>query len=516
MPMIAIFPDMLKNTAMRGRNLHAIGFAVLVALLLLERALCFTGLNAKFSDSDQTLMWLGARDYSQGHFPEPRFYGQDYNTFFESLVAAPLLWLDVPVYHAVPLATHFIFLFPFLFGASWMFSRGNRNGAIILLATLLCMPVSFDVMTSLSRGFVTGLFFCSFFAMSLHDPRRQGYILLNTVMAVAGYFVNPNSVIVSVPLLLYLFLMNTRQKRYYVTTAAGLMSAVPFYFLFDHFYARNPEYVILPLQNKLHATHFIENLLNLPNALRHVSPFTDAAPIGFVLVLLLLFYFSKKYNRASLAATGMLLVVVLASCFSEKMAEGSDWAFYSFGRIYLGAPLLLALLSATIPFKAIAMRLIVLVTFIFTAYKTVTYPYGLSEQLDKSKQVCVAIIGIPEVLNVSQFYKQVCVNNRLGDILVSNGFWMSTVIAYGGPAIDRSYPATYVSTGDRRHLVRQKARTMVKRSFLLISSRSDIKSRLKGPFTLARLDDYGMYRVEGNQLAMAQFAELVNEAENAR
>ena len=73
--------------------------------------------NLEYIDTDQPYMWLGAVDFSQGLFYEPRYYGQSYNTFMEALFAVPLLWFTVPVYVAVPVATHIISAFPFLFTA---------------------------------------------------------------------------------------------------------------------------------------------------------------------------------------------------------------------------------------------------------------------------------------------------------------------------------------------------------------------------------------------------------------
>jgi hypothetical protein len=51
-------------------------------------------------------MWIGAADYAKGLFYEPRFYGQDYNTFLESLFALPYLYAGLPAYKALPMATH--------------------------------------------------------------------------------------------------------------------------------------------------------------------------------------------------------------------------------------------------------------------------------------------------------------------------------------------------------------------------------------------------------------------------
>ena len=139
-------------------------------------------------------MWSGAKHYSQGLFYEPRFYGQDYNTMMEALFAVPFIKAGLPVYYAVPIATHLIFLIPFLFTAIYLFLKQRKEQALLVLAILLCMPTGYDIMNSIPRGFVTGMFFTSLFVVSLLNTKNYKFILINTFMAYVGYLVNQNSV----------------------------------------------------------------------------------------------------------------------------------------------------------------------------------------------------------------------------------------------------------------------------------------------------------------------------------
>mgnify|MGYP003345891466 FL=1 len=133
--------------------------------------------NLTAIDSDQPYMWIGASDFAKGEFHEPRYYGQDYNTFMEALFAVPLLWLGYPVNYSVPIATHFIFIFPYFFTAFYLFYSGRNIHSLLVLSVLLCMTEQFDVLTSLPRGFVTGLFFCSFYIEKFIRKTRNFKIL---------------------------------------------------------------------------------------------------------------------------------------------------------------------------------------------------------------------------------------------------------------------------------------------------------------------------------------------------
>src|SRR5689334_11608051 len=113
-------------------------FFLLLALLLTNHIYIFFTSN-KVIDSDQPFLWQGTKDYSEGKFYEPRFYGQDYNTFLESLVAAPFYKLGMPVYYALPLATHLLFLCPLLFTLFYLYRHGKKLNAIIVLCIFLCL-----------------------------------------------------------------------------------------------------------------------------------------------------------------------------------------------------------------------------------------------------------------------------------------------------------------------------------------------------------------------------------------
>ena len=197
-------------------------FFLFIGFILLQRLFLFLTVNHDCIDNDQVVMWSGAKHFSQGLFYVPRYYGQDYNTMMEGLFAAPLIKLGVSVYYAVPIATHLIFLTPFLFTTFYLFKKQKKEQAILVLAILLCLPVGFDIMTSIPRGFVTGLFFTSLFVVSLLNPKNYRFILINTFLAYVGYLVSQNSVIVSAPFLFYLFLINYKDKKYYIYSVIGV------------------------------------------------------------------------------------------------------------------------------------------------------------------------------------------------------------------------------------------------------------------------------------------------------
>ena len=109
--------------------------------VLLALALCIYRfyfafyLQATYVDSDQPFMWAGLNDYAAGHFYEPRFYGQNYNSFFEALAALPLYALGISLPMALAMSTALLSLFPYLLLALVLYKKKRYSAALWVLAT---------------------------------------------------------------------------------------------------------------------------------------------------------------------------------------------------------------------------------------------------------------------------------------------------------------------------------------------------------------------------------------------
>jgi hypothetical protein len=88
-------------------------------------------------------MWLGAKDYSNGIFHEPRFYGQDYNTMLESLFSVPFLLLGFKVQLVLPLITSILTLFPFIIISFFTFVKKSNFAALFMLCIPFCIVFPF-------------------------------------------------------------------------------------------------------------------------------------------------------------------------------------------------------------------------------------------------------------------------------------------------------------------------------------------------------------------------------------
>jgi hypothetical protein len=317
---------------------------VLVLILLLSKTLNLIEFGFQFTGSDDLIFWISGVDYAKGIFHEPFFYGQNYNFALEALFSVPLIWVGLPAQYALPITSCFIGVFPFLAFAHVLFRKHKHIPAFIFLIIPITLPVEYDLITSMSRGFVTGLFFSSFLVYPILEPKRtRSFIILGFSISL-GFVLNPNSLIISFPVSLFLLLHNYKNWKFYVIP---LIIGIPFLFLQElakQFYELNADY-------KVHFMWILEydwELLqaafgNLNQYFRYLMPvFWTGHWVVILLILFTGFYLIKKDWRKGLS---LILSIVFAIVLLglNKISDDMGKIFLSSTRMYLAVPILLGL-----------------------------------------------------------------------------------------------------------------------------------------------------------------------------
>lgn len=486
-------------------------FFLFLGLILLNRIFLFLTVNTDCIDNDQVVMWAGAQDFSKGLFHVPRFYGQDYSTMMEAIFAVPFVLLGLPVYFATPISTHLIFLFPFLFTAFYLFKLKRKEHAVLVLAILLCMPVGYDIMNSIPRGFVTGLFFTSFFIINIINPKNLKFILLNVFMSYVGYLANPNSVLVSAPFLVFLFLNNYTNKSFYIYSIIGFVLALPVDYGLNHFYKNHPEHVLYGFSNEFSLNYFKDAITHLDNRFAHISPFIEETSVVIIVLffgLAVLFY---KNNKSILICYSVLLVIILISMFSGKAADGAVWSFYSYSRLYLGLPIFLYLFLIFIDLKK-SVSILILTTLIFTIYKEATFKEKVIYHADEKKWDHLNLISLIDLKDYLNTLKNFCKDNG-GEAIIIDHVWRDDFVNYAGPAIDTSYPTTFKPSFERRTWRIQEEKNMTYKTFMLYMADYHFDETIKkiNPnINIQKLNDYGLFIIKDNNLTTHQFLASIN------
>ena len=504
------------NNLTTNRSLQKLLFALLLALLLINRCLVLFNAN-QMVDSDQPFMWLGTRDFSEGTFYEPRFYGQDYNTFIEALVAVPLYKVGMPINYAVPLATHFLYLFPFLFSLLYLFRKGKTLQAIAGAALLLYFSTAYDILTSLPRGFVGGLFFCSLFLPGMFNPQNLKLQAIIFVLIVLGYFITPNLLLAAGPYLFYVWLHNIKNRRFYLLGFVVLVAYVLFYFLFDYFYKIHPEYVVYNLVNDFSVDYFIQNISHLDQCFAHVSFFVEDNAVPLLVGLAAMTVLTYKTTKNLFFAWLSFLAVLFLSFFAGKTRDGSFWPYYSYSRMYLAIPLVFVLFLGFVSFKKPAfVLLMVLIAFVFDSYKLYKSSAAMAYHTNHMHAKGVRITSVETIKDGMRTYKKFCTDNGVTELKLSTIFWLSPFLTYGGQVLDPTFPNTEETWADRRYWVRLQHQDSLYEKFVIISINYDFDKLTRGKyaFEVKRLDDYGVFLITNNRLKNKAFMDILRDIED--
>jgi len=500
------------HTPALTQRLPLLLFALLLAGILGVQTLIYLQYNLQWIDTDQFFMWTGVRDYADGHFYEPRFYAQNYNTFLEALLAVPFYKLGLPVYQALPLATNLLFIFPVLSSALILFRSARIWQSLAFLAFILCMNPAYFLLNAQPRGFVTGLFFCSFYLKSFIHPENKNWLSFNTAAGVLGYFVNPNSLLLTVPLFCFLFFHHYRKSWYYWRTGIVALLFVVFDLFFNHFYRLHPDYIKTELIMDFGWRYLLENLSQPDRIFAQLCPFAEQQYWWlFLPFAVLISAMIRQRKKAMLLAFSCVFVFLLLSLAVSKTRDGSTWVYLSYSRMYLALPLLLAMgLSSITIIRKEVVWLVLSLAFVNLGTTLLWQKDRLKPHFDPASWNALYLIDLETALDASRFYGQKCKENKVDFMLVSHRFWAVNPICYGGPALDSYYPQTMETTWDKRYVVRRTYEEQVLPEFILLSTTNDIATKLSGhkDFDIIALDAYGLALVTHNTLPLNRFIAL--------
>jgi hypothetical protein len=347
---------------------------------MLERVVHFFLFSLRYTDGDQTLMWVGAMEMGKGLFYEPAFYGQSYNTMLEGFLAVPLHWLHMPVNAGTALMSSVLGILPYIVLSVYFYRRGFLFAALTMLALPLMLPTEFTVLTSIPRGFVTGIALACFVFILIQKPGRRN-IFFAGLLSALSFSINPNSVL----FIAFCFFLIAQDKemrwKHLLAGLAGAAFGLSYFIFVKWFYYYHPE-------SALHTGHdlyldpasFISGLKNLPDYFTGLAPFSDLA--GFMIIPGILFcawiLYRKKVTRPALAYL-LLFFFVVFCFFIKKVHDGTASVFFPYSRMFLALPLLAGLVTYFLEVRRVVIkenvkRVFIIVTILAFIVKMIIMP----------------------------------------------------------------------------------------------------------------------------------------------
>jgi hypothetical protein len=319
----------------------------LVAFLCL-RAFAYSYFSGNYTDSDQCVMWQMADDFAHFRFHTPFFYGQLYSSGLEAWLAAPFIWLGIPVYRSVPLVTALMSTLPWIWMSQLARKRSGNLAGNAILCLSLAFPISWLQTTYISRGFMQSVFLTSFATRFMDRSRlwfNVGLILMGW-----GLMQNANGLLLLpgvFPIWMAEFrrfagIKSTPVRQAAVNSIRLIWPATLGLIILGITYAtlksQHPEWMIHATVQTNFSWHvFSESIQRYNWFLQHT--YGGRPPLlgcGLIALGVLLVATPKSQNQW-LGFFGILLLP-LALLAVEKTTDGTENIFFGYGRFFLAVP----------------------------------------------------------------------------------------------------------------------------------------------------------------------------------
>ncbi|MCR5251216.1 MAG: hypothetical protein K6E50_11470 [Lachnospiraceae bacterium] len=422
-----------------------------------------------YTDDDQTLMWYGTVHFAHGHFPEPCFFGQDYGSMWESLLAVPLYLMGWPLYVALPTVSMLWGFFPFVL-LSVSAYRGRRPHVAfgILLLAAGC-GWAWDVLTSVPRSFIPGLPFAVLAVKLLWDEKAGFWKkLLAAFLGMIGFVMTETALII---LALGIFRMILKEKKEWFTKGSwlpvllGTAAGGCVYGARCLFYVLQPEYALYHVAGGgFSAEVFLRNLSVLP---ARFSEYCFAGKAGVVLIplfliLLLVFCFAKGRKETAWLLLASVAASILMLGLSRSYGYDDDSLLYGQLRMLLFWAYLAVLIPDSMRSEGAGKEMshlfcgaALLLLCLILACKGFLFERALADPDSMVwKASFIAMMRTDELQKQTGMLKE-AVRQSGADVAICTSY--ARVLAYGAAALCYEEPVTfYVPDKDRRFWVWQE------------------------------------------------------------
>lgn len=452
-------------------------YLLLLIIVLVDRVLVLENFNFKYVGSDDLIFWQSATDYMRGIFHEPYFYGQNYNFMLESFFAIPFLKLGVPYNYAFPIASSIVSLFPFFLFSGVLFKRGYVVESMFFLLIPIMLPIEYGMICSNTRGMISGLFFTGFYIFPLLNPGKKSSWIITVLSLSLGYICNPNSLVFSFPICIYLFLKNYKRFSFYWINLLFVIPILLIEFFAKRFYVQHTEYIVSWAWTLNYSLNLaLENFQRLDNFFCYLAPLTWSSGwlILFVILIVGVFLLKKDWRKGLSVVLGVIFI--FSTLGINKVNDYINTVFFSSNRMYLGIPMFLGLtffwgkefFTAKDKYFKFAFIIIAISTF---CIKTSLFPVVIKNHTEKTNYGSVGIKPIKELTCNCSKLDYISRTNNI-DLILFTPNWKINVPSlefynYGCPLLFKNFPKTMMSVYERRTWVYLEEKSKIRKNILI-------------------------------------------------
>ncbi len=431
-------------------------FYLLLVLVIIDRANTLLQFSFIYTDSDQSILWLATKDLLAGKFYGPCFYGQNYNPLIEPLLALPLIKAGLTYPIALPLVTSILALCPFVVIAFYVKNKVGIVYGLIPFIILLLLPPEYGMLTSIPRGFVTGIFFGTVGLLSLYKNGKV-YDILGSALLIFSFYANPNSILLFPLALPILFNKNKNfKKRIGYLMIGGIIGSIPQIFN-SIYYSNHSELIVHTSPSMAFSPHsFVYVITHLNIYFDLITPvFWKLGWVSLLLIVWIGWKLKRNGRPIQFYSVIIFFMVLLVSFFANKISDGRDSVYFSGARMFLAYPIILLFVLGwymeilDAKKRIITIGILVALAFISFSVKLSTFNYFVQQQIKTKDYTVVGTIQVGDLKTTCKNMLQFGNNNI--DLVVANSANSSDqLITYGCGCLVNDFPPTLQPNYDRR------------------------------------------------------------------
>ncbi|HET6227627.1 MAG TPA: hypothetical protein VFF27_15195 [Bacteroidia bacterium] len=476
---------------------------------MINRIIVLEKFGFEYTDADQVMMWIGTSDFYKLEFYEPAYYGQDYNTMMEALLAAPFFKCVSPAY-LLPIVSSILALLPYFIFAIVCYRKQLKVQALFILAMPLILPPEHDFITSMARGFVTGLFFSVLGSLYIYHQEKKWSFFFFSFLSITGLALNPNGILLTVPCGLFLLYENYKNKSFYIQATLGALLGAIYPLYISYFYRQYPNYLVHELWK---LRFMVDNLMvgfsDLNNNFGGISPvfwYHSTVIILLFITIPVIFFIQKQRVWGFISI--ITIVFTMLTLGINKVYDGDGSVFLPCSRMYLAIPYVILLWTTFMRIEKWKLPVILTVGIACCSFiqKTITIDDAVEEAAIPPPHSLLTAYKVPVLNEMCERIKEQKNKFDVKLIIVAR-HWADKYISYGCTTCDTEIPLTLSPSNDRRTFRLIQEKDNVYSTILLIDENDLIEKEAgapgKQPIKLVPLGNH-LFLLQNNSLTVLQ------------
>jgi hypothetical protein len=262
----------------------------------------------------------------------------------ESFLAAPLFRLGMPCWYLLPTVTSLLALAPYL-ALAFCFLKRDLLVACVFVALPILLPPQFGMLTTMPRGFVTGLCFLALFPLIACVKSQRARFFATGLAGGLAAIMNPNAIPVVAALILVMQLRDPLRPGVWIYPLLGAIPFLGLNYLVSIYYAsHSPIHGLSPGMMVFQPALLLDGIKHLDQYFAWLCPvFWTHGSLVLILLLVLTAVLARRRRWPEAAALLFGVVVLVAALGFPKIHDGDETVGYGYSRMFLAAPLLLGI-----------------------------------------------------------------------------------------------------------------------------------------------------------------------------